>query len=150
MQVVEEGLSPKEALAASSNPCSLPMLYRHLNALRKNGIDWKKSLKKSKVKSSKPKPMAIAKEKVVEEEASSASRTWEEMFYQLVLYQSRHNGSTSVLINDPKYSSLAKWVAEERKLYQQYYIKGECKDGNQINHVAALNQIGFLWRSRVL
>ena len=78
--------------------------------------------------------------------------TWTRMFYQLVLFQSRNNGSSIVPDDDNECSGLAEWVRNERIFYKRY-IKGEIIGMNdqqkklQQEHISALNQIGFVFEA---
>ena len=76
--------------------------------------------------------------------------TWAQNFYQLVLYQSRNNGSTIVSENEDE---LANWVRNERILYKKY-TKGEVvldeqQKQLQENHILAFKQIGFVFEASV-
>ena len=77
--------------------------------------------------------------------------TWTHNLYQLILFQSRNNGS-SIVPDDDDDCLVAEWVRNERILYKKY-IKGEVVGMSdqqkklQDEHISALKQIGFVFEA---
>lgn len=77
---------------------------------------------------------------------------WQQKFYELVLFQSKNNGSSIVPNDTADHRTLAEWVRKERILYKQF-IKSDGLppwiDREQYaDHVAALKQIGFVFEAK--
>lgn len=124
---------------------ALAAAMRLLNKRKRDGKDVAAKSKRSSASASS----LTAKKAETESNNNNNNTSWQQKFYELVLFQSRHEGSSILPYYDPEYQALSKWVRNERTLYKKHR-KGEVDlDQEQLDHLEALKQIGFVFEARI-